>query len=521
MRVMSEDGMASSVFAHSNAASYRLPSSHSAIHLSHYAATQDRARPASLHQSLPDTPELSSDDGADHVHFATSSSSSSTTTTTQRTRRISTTRTTIRSSLTSPPTILRSDFDRPDQPIFAVGQDEAGSARHERHVSFDTVPEVLRRASVHETPTASHSQPAFNFGSVPGREHSSPFDTLPPRSNSTRRTRHGMRASGGRSTSFSLPGSRRNSILGDRPFEFGHAGAHTAGSSHRRTTSVPDAALLDSLNVAHKQLASAGNLAITLTRQLSAPLRPVLQMTLFLSISSLTVLSLACFLCASYMLTAWDDVSKRSHRVGQVAGKTRHTMGRTLTWGMRMLGPGSGAEGKESKAGNGDAAGAGGVQGETRKRRESASRGAVSAAGHAMLWPARIAWSGASTVAFLVTPPAVSHMFTHGREGQKTKPRSTLPPRPPLSTLLPSILFTLLLALGAGLTSFMASRKAAAAAATAGAGARTEQPASSQPYTVPSPGVQYVHLPAASPFAGGHRASGMRPRSQQSAQRVV
>ena len=359
---------------------------------------------------------------------------------------------------------------------------------------------------------------------LPSRHQPAP---LGQRQSGSRFKRRRVRISGGRATSFSLPGSRRGSIREDSPFHFGAATPQASTSSHRRAHSIPDAVLLDSLNVAHKQLASAGNLALTLTRQLSAPLRPVFHMTLFLSISSITVLSLACFLCASYMLTAWDDVSKRTHKVGEVAGRTRHRFERTLDWGLRMLGPNdapSRGNSKPSKAKASDASGAtaSGSQpargatpssGATSSSKDSESRSAVSTAGHAFLWPARMAWSGASVVAYRITPPVITQMFEQDKGKGKAKAKSTgstLPPRPPLSTLLPSILFTLLLAIGAGLTSFLASRRAAAEAGVADSHSASP---SAQPYTVPSssssPGMDYVHLassPSASPFVGSHGA---------------
>ncbi|CBQ69897.1 conserved hypothetical protein [Sporisorium reilianum SRZ2] len=553
-RVMSEDGIASSFFAStqsssSSSSSYRLPGSHSAVHLSQLASISsetttwtttpaDRARAKYTHHSLPDTPELSSEDdgGADVTSF-------SATTTAQRVRKISTTKTIVRTSsgsasssnTTSPPTILRSHFDRPEEPPSHIASDDVDGyisppGRRDRHVSFDQATEIPRRASVQDwSEPMTSSQSTFSFGSLPGRDHASPFDSLPPRSNSTRQPRQGVCTSGRRTTSFSLPGSRRGSIRGDSPFQFhastaaaeaAAAGSQDFGSKHRRAGSIPDVVLLESLNVAHKQLASAGNLALTLTRQLSAPLRPVFHMTLFLSISSITVLSLACFLCASYMLTAWDDVSKRTHKVGEVAGRTKHRFERTLDWGFRMLAPTegssssrSGGEGRASSGkarADGEAASGGGAAASSSgsasgRAKETEKRGGpVRAAGHALLWPARMAFSGATMVAHTLTPPVISNMFSgtqqRDRPGPTKKSRtgSTLPPRPPLSTLLPSILFTLLLAIGAGLTSFLASRRAAAEAASAPASSGA---AGARAYSVP--------LSGSSPdFGGGGMAWG-------------
>ncbi|SNX86692.1 uncharacterized protein MEPE_05401 [Melanopsichium pennsylvanicum] len=530
MRVMSEDGLGSSVSASGqtfSSSSYRLPNSQSAVHLNQFVNSNDtstwsniaadRTRAKFPHLSLPATPELSSDEAADVTNFTT-------TTTTQRTRKISTTKTTIfasSSKASSPPTILRSHFDRPNQPPCPPGSEEndesTSPGRYDRHVSFDQASDIPRRASVDgytEAMTSSYS--AFNFGS--SREYVSPFDSLPPRSNSTRRPRQGVRISGRRTTSFSLPGSRRGSIRESSSPHSDPASVSSSGFGHRRAASISDAMLLDSLNVAHNQLASAGNLALTLTRQLSAPLRPVFRMTLFLSISSITVLSLACFLCASYMLTAWDDVSKRTHKVGRAAGKTKHKFERTLDWGLKMLGPNDAPTRGNSKpasksfaeapSGPRSARGASGTTSNASSKGDAESRGSKHSV---LLWPARMAWSGATTVAYHMTPATISKMFEP--KTAKAKP-SNLPPRPPLSTLLPSILFTLLLALGAGLNSFLASRRAATAAAEAGgvSGAKNGTHLYSMPSSNPSsPGLEYVHLAsgaaAASPFAGRPQGS--------------
>lgn len=535
MRVMSEDGIASSLFASSQSSSscHRIPVSHSAVHLGKYATgannpstwtslAADQSAPSKYaNHALPDTPELSSDDSADVTKFST--------TTAQRVRKSSTTRTTLRCSswtttakLASAPTIAHTHADRRRAPACSVSVEDAdayvGPAnRRDRHVSFDQATRIHQQPTVEDYPEPlSSSQSALNFGTT--------FDSLPPRSNSTRRARQGVRASARRTTSFSLPNSRRGSLREDSAFQ--HAGTRTGGAApsagaraqqHRRSSSVPDAVLLESLNVAHKQLASAGNLALALTRQLSAPLRPVLHMTLFLSISSITVLSLACFLCASYMLTAWDDVSERTQRVGAVAGRTRHRFGTTLDWGLRMLAVdvGSSASASASTSTNSEARHQPSVPNQRRFASTSRSsdthtrRAAVLAARHVIFWPARLAFSATTMVAHTITPPSISNMFAKSHQ-PKPKRTSSLPPRPPLSTLVPSILFTLVLAIGAGLTSFLASRNAAAQAQA--------QPQSDAPpresrlhphtphtnaYSVP----EYPHLASTTPVAPNMHAS--------------
>ncbi|PWY99293.1 hypothetical protein BCV70DRAFT_115861 [Testicularia cyperi] len=499
--------------------------------------------------SLPGTPEVSSDDDTN------SDSRSSVTTTTQHTRRVSITTTTIRSSsrMSSPPTILRSNFDRPEQPALDISDEDLpfGAGRRSRHVSFDSsaFAKGTSREGPSQDPTSVRSsQSAFDFTNLPSRDYASPFESLPGRSNSTRRPRQGTRVNGRKATSFSLPGSRRGSIhesmpyvFAGSPFEatpfaadsnFGTKPAPKSGhsSAHRRSMSVPDVALLDSLNVAQKQLASAGSLALTLTRQLSAPLRPMFHLTLFLSISSITVVSLACFLFASYALTAWDDVGKRTQKVGRAAGKTREKVETTLSWGMRMLSNPDGSEPsasatepRRSSRRQHSESNPCGVDGQDR-----ASQG-FTKSGHVVFLPLRMALAGTGSILHRVAPASIAGLFgqsdsVHAKSSRaknKAGKPSSLPPRPPLSTLVPSIMFTLVLAIGAGLASFFASRRAAAeAAAAAGGGAAGSthaMPASmsssggDSSYGMPS--AAYVHVPSASrpvspsssPFLGRSR----------------
>lgn len=447
-----------------------------------FSGTNIKRFPQFEPHSLPDTPEISSDEKSD--------ARSSTTVTANKREKPMTTPSLSRRP--TPPTILRSSFDHPEQPSFNISneQDPLESTHAEKHVSFD------------ESGTRNSSHITFNFPAFSGHDHGVPVTSL-PRSNSTRRVRQGVRINGRKATSFSLPGSRRSSLHDDLQYVTPRPDSFTPQPrpAHKRSASMSDAALLDSLNVAHKQLASAGNLALTLTRQLSAPLRPFFHMTLFFSISSITVASLACFLLVSYMLTAWDDVSQRSQKVSRVAIQTKTKVECGLGWGIRMLGSSDAGKGSTFNTASSDSKARTGSTTDAKTKKVPAP-----AASDVVFWPMRMALTGAGSIASRVTPAPIADMFSSPKESASSKPYpstrpaqrqsgSALPPRPPLSLLLPSIMFTLVIAIGAGLTSFFASRRAAAGAArTSPAHSRPTSPGAA--YAFPKSGSTFVHVPA-------------------------
>lgn len=289
-------------------------------------------------------------------------------------------------------------------------------------------------------------------------------------------------------------------------------------ASHRISESIPDLepdmALINSLSVVETQLFSAGNLAMTLTRQLSGPLKPLFHFTLFAWISSVAFLTLTGFLIASYLLTMWDDVGNRGKRVGIAATQARRNISSTVSWGRRMLGGtptsshqfDSPAEDEAPSDGNDKTQSSSTFppnqhQEGTKKQKDPMSS----------FTPFNWAGSAVSFVAFRLAPSSIAGLFENGsspsstsssRRGSTAPPNgqrkynpfppnqshyprpssrglgqdldedddvggpssgpqfNQLPPRPPLSILIPSILLTIFLALGAGLVSFFARKRA-------------------------------------------------------------
>ncbi|EPQ27219.1 uncharacterized protein PFL1_05142 [Pseudozyma flocculosa PF-1] len=498
-RVHSEDGLGLGIASTSTAANTHKGSQHA--HLRHFGYS------GFVSPTLSDTPEVSSNDESEDRHSTATTTAAATptttttfTTTSRHSRTVSMT-STVRSGHTyaQPPAILRSHFDRSEDGVESIydpgsGRDRFATSERIRHVSFDgdlrdVAKATAAAAAMYRFPTAA-SQPIHSAHERPShfRDGCDAFEGFASRSNSTRRSRHGFRSGGHhhRASSYSAPVSPRGSMqFHGSATVFGGPPASRSSAGHRRASSIPDVALLDSLNVAQNQLATAGNLAATLTRQLSAPLRPVFHLTLFLSISSITLVSLACFLAAGYFLTAWDDLATKRQRVGAAAGSARKNLGATVAWGMHMLSdspsPASRNRRPQKPASETDDANADGydIPGSSEQARSRTHRA----------WPVSFALASASAVACRVLPKPLYEAMglsstgfaggdrptmprgTRPREaGTRPSPASTsrLPPRPPLSLLLPSIFFTLLIAVGAGLASFFASRRAAAASAGAG-----------------------------------------------------
>jgi len=245
---------------------------------------------------------------------------------------------------------------------------------------------------------------------------------------------------------------------------------------------VPDLVFISSLNVAQHQLASAGNVAINLTRQLSVPLRPMIYLGVFLSISSFTFMALAGFLIAGYLVTAWDDVNSRGKQI-------QKNVYSATSWCGKLLG----SDDEESSS----------------EKAPTTARSGEDTASHSdtpvkPLLPSRLqsGFMFPFTVAYKLIPTSISESFGNGNAGKEkdsassrphSSPSSTthaLPPRPPLHSLLPSIFLTILLALGAGLVGFFVDRKASKNSTTSSSStipdASPSSSSSSRPYVTTS-----------------------------------
>ncbi|KDN41799.1 hypothetical protein K437DRAFT_170924, partial [Tilletiaria anomala UBC 951] len=162
-----------------------------------------------------------------------------------------------------------------------------------------------------------------------------------------RKARKHRRAGQHPPVSMSAPGSRRQSFYGGAPSladAFGLGGGEYDFAQPRSRSSMSstigigaDLAVLRRLDVAHHQLMNTGQLAKTLTRQISTPLKPLLHFWLAASISSVALVSLVAFVMLSYVLTVWDDLSARSRSVGQAAGQARRNIQASVHWGRTML----------------------------------------------------------------------------------------------------------------------------------------------------------------------------------------
>jgi hypothetical protein len=216
----------------------------------------------------------------------------------------------------------------------------------------------------------------------------------------------------------------------------------------------PQLALYSSLGLTQTRMASAGNLASTLTRQLIVPLRPMLQLTMFLSISSFTMMALAGFLIAGYLITVFDDVNHRGKQIQSNVNIVTRKMEAGLHWCEKLI-----------------------TGGEEESVPHRSSSSIVTA-------PIRLAFAVPTTIAYKLTPTSVSESFgfrdgpaapmpssqerpstsrsgsqsSQSSKSSKQSKASSIPPRPPLTSLLPSIFLTIMIALGAGLANFFVGR---------------------------------------------------------------
>lgn len=231
------------------------------------------------------------------------------------------------------------------------------------------------------------------------------------------------------------------------------------------------AILTNSLGVAHNQLSSARSLAMALTRQLSAPLRPFFHLTLLVSISSVAFVALASFLFAGYMCTVWDDVNSRGKSLQNNVTSARKTLESRVQWTRTMLGIGSSEEKIGTENSNAKEAEA------AIKNAEQNKKGSLGSFVFAL--PIAVAQSLIPSVVtgrkdththstpYTTSAPSGGKRTYSSRRASRNENNAfhTLPPRPPLSSLLPSIAFTIVIAFGAGLASFFANRAAAPAPA--------------------------------------------------------
>ncbi|KAE8229686.1 hypothetical protein CF326_g5337 [Tilletia indica] len=286
----------------------------------------------------------------------------------------------------------------------------------------------------------------------------------------------------------------------------------SAGNALAGAQIMSEEALLRTMSVAQMQLASAGNLALTLTRQLSEPLRPMFHVALLIGISSFTLLSLIAFMSVGYGLSIWDDVSSRAGSVasnpsaGVLRASARKNVEASVRWGKRMLagslesafvlGWGSAAldesiNGAASASASASASAGEGDGGEKGKSAFESGKtvppppppggpGFSRASGGRRMrtgsMPSHVPWAAMHAQ----NVPSSSSSSTPGGSGgteSKDKPApptssdeydfhsstaegpTTFPPRPPLTVLIPSIMLTLLIAVGASLVRMFIQRQ--------------------------------------------------------------
>ncbi|CAO1614178.1 unnamed protein product [Sympodiomycopsis kandeliae] len=408
--------------------------------------------------------------------------------------------------------------------------------------------EQHRRSHLHEQVLPSSSSPSIGqpLGSsveelvASGSQHW--FNTTSSATMHRRRSRalhRGSYPSGRSSVSVSAPVSRRNSFSqgphftapepGDEASRRRHPGSHADHHGTADTDLLSDLPVLRSLNAAHDQLAKTTSQALSLSRSLftvPAPwLRPVLHFTLLWCVSGATLMALAGCLFASYMLTAWDDVSVTRREVRKQAsefGKWAHGTGTGLedhhcssTTGI------SNASGQSSRRGSADSftSSVSYLASSTHSVALDASkivfdRLVVSPLTLATKWPVAVAKSLKPCA--VPTPAASRRNSFSERSGEtsdskestsddsgsgndddgdggttsggtrrgarrsrgRSRSRSrgkhfrpqNLPPRPPLASLIPSMFLTIMLAVGAALVGGWAKRRGGNAAGSNSSG---------------------------------------------------
>lgn len=219
-------------------------------------------------------------------------------------------------------------------------------------------------------------------------------------------------------------------------------------------------------------------------------------------------------LFASYMLTAWDDVGETGREVRKQASGMRRWRGTS----------GNDAESATSKSrrGSGDSISSSGSSDSHFSSTHSAALDAgrvvldslvISPLTYAAKWPVAVAKS--LTPSAVPTPAASRRASfaeqerdssdaeegsdgsgrpkpgrkTHGgRQSKPTRPQN-MPPRPPLASLIPSMLLTLMIAVGAGLVGGWAKRRSGSASPAARAEEASSTPSSRMATPLASPRV--------------------------------
>lgn len=366
-----------------------------------------------------------------------------------------------------------------------------------RRVSFSQEVEVVQSNDVKKVQTIgrAHGRSMSTLSDKHGMGQK-PIATPQTRTHASNlRAQEAMNSRGKRSTCYSAPTSPRMAALhlaGEaKERSYSKLSRETTPTSSGRSTPKTRsrknsfneeedadvarlAVLSNSLGVAHTQLSSARSLAMALTRQLSAPLRPFFHLTLLVSISSVAFVALASFLFAGYMCTVWDDVNSRGKSLQNNVTSARKTLESRVQWTRKMLGVGASDEKKDPKQSSANEANPANEAGQN--------------APSTLTMPIRYAFALPIAVvqSFIpsITTTKSGKKDTHATHATSSAPSGakrsyssrrasrndgnayhTLPPRPPLSSLLPSIAFTIVIAFGAGLASFFANRAAAPAPA--------------------------------------------------------
>ncbi len=330
-----------------------------------------------------------------------------------------------------------------------------------------------RTTSLHDgrtSPTAGFSSNSSHHGSP--RDYASEFDRVHEDLQKARLSSRKARDSQQRLSARSAPGSRRGSFTahGGRSLFANFSamqsretladGASTSAHGQQQSRASHSFAsnelqTLRSLDSAHLQLAHAGQLARTLTRQVAGPLKPVLQFGLVATISSVAFVSLLTFMMLSYVLTAWDDVGARGRSVGLAAGSARKNLESSMSWARKILSPFPAIHTEEAHRGSGPQPSTSQQQSPPRTRGPARKKSTIRSA-IARVMPSMGYRSNASSD---------SEKDSASRSHERRRPDESKPgapppgPRPPLRVLIPSIFFTIFLAMGAGLISAFANYK--------------------------------------------------------------